>query len=49
MIILLLFLSGVIDICGLSARDLVDSRATHSFISIAFAEKLDIIPISISS
>ena len=49
MIILLLFMLGVMDICGLSARVLVDSGATHSFISIAFAEKLDRIPISIDS
>ena len=49
MIILLLFMLGVMDICGLFARVLVDSGATHSFISIAFAEKLDRIPISIDS
>ena len=37
------------DICGLSARVLVDSGAIHSFISIAFAEKLDRTPSSIDS
>ena len=49
MIILLLFVLGVMDICVLSARVLVNSGATHSFISIAFNEKLDRIPISIDS
>ena len=49
MIILLLFMLGVMDICGLSARVLVDSGVIHCFISIAFAEKLDRIPISIDS
>ena len=47
MIILLLFMLGVMDICGLSAKVFVDLGATHSFISIAFAEKLDRIPVSI--
>ena len=49
MIILLLFILSVMDIRELSARVLVDSGATHSFIMIAFAEKLDRIPISIDS
>ena len=37
------------DIYELFARVLVDSEATHSFISIVFAEKLDKILISIDS
>ena len=33
--------TGVMDICGLSAKVLIDSRATHSFINSNFAKKLN--------
>ena len=49
MLTLKLNVLGVMDVCGLSAKVLIDSWATHSFINSNFARRLNMTPIPMNS